>query len=175
MAELFNEHFVNVAAEIGFPDSISSVKKSIESHSCHPSILKINEKYANVNNSFSFHLVDPSTIEIHLKKFNPRKATGFDQIPGKLLRMAHQELSRPIAFVINSSISQNVFPDEMKCAEVSPIFKKNDKLNKKNFRPVSVLTGISKIFEYVLNDQLLIHFHVIFHELLGAFRRGYSC
>ena len=63
----------------------------------------------------------------------------------------------------------------MKCAEVSPIFKKDDKLNKKNFRPVSILTGISKIFKYVLNNQLSAHFDNIFHELLSAFRKGYSC
>ena len=111
----------------------------------------------------------------YLKNFNPRKATGFDNIPGKLLRLGHQELSRPLTYLINVSISQNVFPDEMKCAEVSPIFKKNDKLNKKNFRPVSVLTGLSKIFEYIINDQLLEHFHAIFHKLLSAFRKGYSC
>ena len=63
----------------------------------------------------------------------------------------------------------------MKCAEVSPIFKKNGKLNKKNYRPVSVLTSISKIFEYVINDQLLEYFRAKFHELLSAFRKGYSC
>ena len=38
-----------------------------------------------------------------------------------------------------------------------------------------MLTSISKIFEYVLNDQLVAHFDVIFHELLSAFRKGYSC
>ena len=175
VSEIFNEHFVNVAAEIGFPDSISSVTTSLAKHSNHPSILKIKEKHESANNSFSFHLVDPSTVMAYLKNFNPRKATGFDNIPGKLLRLGHQELSRPLTYLINVSISQNVFPDEMKCAEVSPIFKKNDKLNKKNFRPVSVLTGLSKIFEYIINDQLLEHFHAIFHKLLSAFRKGYSC
>jgi len=125
---------------------------------------------------FFFHLVvvDSSTVMFYLKTFNPRKATGFDNIPGKLLRLAHQQLSQPLASVINASILQNVFPDEMKCAEVSPIFKKNDKLDKKNFRPVSILTGISKIFEYVMNDQMIGYFQAMFHKLLSAFRKGYS-
>ena len=175
VSEIFNEHFVNVAAQIGFPDSITSAITSIESHSDHPSVLKIQEKYENANHSFSFHLVDSSTVMFYLKTFNPRKATGFDNIPGKLLRLAHQQLSQPLASVINASILQNVFPDEMKCAEVSPIFKKNDKLDKKNFRPVSILTGISKIFEYVMNDQLIGYFQAMFHKLLSAFRKGYSC
>ena len=77
--------------------------------------------------------------------------------------------------LLNSSLSQNVFPDDLKCAEVSPIFKKNDKLSKLNFRPVSILPSISKIFECVMNDQLMSYFVNIFHSLLSAFRMGYSC
>ena len=62
VSEIFNEHFVNVAAEIGFPDSISSVTTSLAKHSNHPSILKIKKKHESANNAFSFHLVDSSTI-----------------------------------------------------------------------------------------------------------------
>ena len=175
VSDIFNDHFVNVAANIGFPDSISSVDTAVENHSNHPSINKIGEKFPSVVNKFTFKKVNPHEIMIYLKKFNPRKATGFDEIPGKLLRLAYRELSSPLTFLINESISQNIFPDDMKCAEVSPIFKKDDKLNKKNFRPVSILTGISKVFEYVLNNQLLAHFNLLFHELLSAFRKGYSC
>ena len=133
VSEIFNEHFVNVAKEIGFHDPISSVNASVDIHSGHPSILKIKEKYHEANNSFSFQLVSPSTVRTYLKSFNPRKATGFDNIPGKLLRLAHEELSNPLASLINASVTQNVFPDEMKCAEVTPIYKKNDILDKKNF------------------------------------------
>ena len=63
----------------------------------------------------------------------------------------------------------------MKYAEVSPLFKKSEKLCKKNFLPVSILTALSKVFEKLMNDQLHAHFDNIFHELLSAFRRGYSC
>ena len=72
-------------------------------------------------------------------------------------------------------MAMNTFPDHMKCAEVSPIFKKEDNLNKKNFRPVSVLTGISKLYESVVNDQLLEFFSNIFNDLVSAFRKGHSC
>ena len=75
----------------------------------------------------------------------------------------------------NISLSRNIFPDIMKCAEVSPIFKKDDYLLKGNFRPVSILTSISKIYENVVNNQLLGHFYEIFNDLLSAFRKGHSC
>ena len=68
------------------------------------------------------------------------------------------------------------FPDDAKIAEVSPIYKKDDNLERKNYRPVSVLSSSSKILEkimdYQMNDRWLCH---IFNESLAAFRPGYSC
>ena len=91
---------------------------------------------------------------VNMKRFNVKKATGYDNIPGTIIRLAHKELSVPVANLINTSLSQNIFPDVIKCAEVSPIFKKPDNLLKGNFRTVSILTSISKIYENVLNNQL---------------------
>ena len=53
--------------------------------------------------------------------------------------------------------------------------KKKDKLSKINYRPVSILSSISKIYEHVINEQMLEHFSQIFHPFLSAFRKGYSC
>ena len=68
--------------------------------------------------------VSSVAVKKKLKSMNIRKATGFDKIPGKLLRIVHNELSGPLANLINNCMSQNVFPECMKCAELSPIFKK---------------------------------------------------
>ena len=106
---------------------------------------------------------------------NTRKFTGYDNIPAKLLRMAHVALASPISKLINNAMQMNVFPETMKCAKLSPIYKKDDNLLKKNFRPVSVLTGISKLYESVVNDQLLQFFCKLFNDLICAFRKGYSC
>ena len=56
-----------------------------------------------------------------------------------------------------------------------PSLKKDDNLNKKNFRPVSVLTRISKLYESVVNDQLFEFFCTLFNDLISAYRKGYSC
>ena len=69
----------------------------------------------------------------------------------------------------------NVFPDTLKCADVSPVFKKDNNLNKNNFRSVSALTGISKLCESVVNDQLFEFFCTLFNDLISAYRKGYSC
>ena len=174
VSELFNEYFSSIASEIGFNENINSAEEAIENYSCHPSIIKIHDNVQSVDD-FSFTTVTPDSVMLHLKNINPRKSTGFDNIPGKLIRLAHQELAAPITKVINGSMTQNVFPDLFKCAEVSPIFKKTDSLNRGNYRPVSVLTCLSKICETVYNDQLYDHFVNIFDKLLSAFRKGYSC
>ena len=71
--------------------------------------------------------------------------------------LAHNELSVPLTSLINNCIRCEIFPNNMKCAELNPVFKKDDNLNKENYRPVSVLTSISKVFESVLNDQLNVY------------------
>ena len=60
---------------------------------------------------------------VYMKQFNIKKATGYDNIPGKIIRLAHKELSVPFANLINASLSRNIFSDVRKCAEVSPISK----------------------------------------------------
>ena len=106
---------------------------------------------------------------------NIRKATGYDNIPAKLLRLAQNELTHPIANLINNTVAMNTFPDQLKCAELSPLFKKEDNFNKTNFRPVSILTGISKLYESVVNDQLFEYFSRLFNDLISAYCKGYSC
>ena len=111
----------------------------------------------------------------NIKNINPKKATGYDNIPGKMIKMAYRELSVPICNLMNTCIAMTTFPTPFKFADVSPIFKSDDNMNKGNFRPVSILSILSKLFESVLNEQMLDHFREIFDALLSAYRRHYSC
>ena len=133
VAEIFNKYFVSIASEIGPPEPIVSADEAISTHQNHPSVMKIREKHSKLYNSFSFHAVNPEEIMVYMKQFNIKKATGYDNIPGKIIRLAHKELSVPFANLINTSLSRNVFPDIMKCAEVSPIFKKRRQLVERKF------------------------------------------
>ena len=175
VADIFNDFFVNVASTIGFQDDITTTHEAIMKHNQHRSVRKIRGNFGHKKNSFVFTQVSSDVIRMKLKHINIRKATGYDNIPGKLLRIAHVPLSAPFTHLINTCIMQNVFPSNMKCAELTPLFKKKDNLCKGNYRPVSILTTISKLYESTINDQLLGHFSDIFDTLLCAFRKGYSC
>ena len=67
------------------------------------------------------------------------------------------------------------FPVGIKGAQVLPLHKKKDPLNKENYRPVSVLPTISKIFERSMHDQLSFFMDDLFNPFLAAFRKGFGC
>ena len=68
-----------------------------------------------------------------------------------------------------------VFPRGEKIACVTPVFKKEDRLDKKNYRPISVLNVFSKIFERFILDQLTPYFNNMLSDFLSANRKNYSC
>ena len=110
-----------------------------------------------------------------IENIDSKRATGYDNIPGKLIKFAHWELANPLCNLINHSMKLKCFPCIMKSAEVTPMYEKENNLKRDNYRPVSIITVISKLNENVLNTQMVNHFHALFNELLMAFRKSYSC
>ena len=106
---------------------------------------------------------------------NCKKSVGYDSVPPRLLKAGAMQLSVPFTKLINNSITSCIFPDSLKCAEVIPIFKKDDIMNKNNYRPVSVLPCMSKVYEGVLVEQLNTYFNGIFSPYLSGFRKHHSC
>ena len=90
-----------------------------------------------------------------LLKMKSTKATGLNGILALLLKDAANELSRPIAYLINSSISTCMIPSEWKSAKVIPIHKSGDKSDPNNYRPISVLPWILKVMECTIQSQLV--------------------
>jgi len=98
-----------------------------------------------------------------------------DGIPPKILNAGGKTLAGPTSKIINTMIDTSTFPSKLKMAQVSPIFKQDDPFITKNYRPVSVLPTMSKLYEKVLNDQLSSNFNDVFNHMLSAFSPGFSC
>ena len=93
----------------------------------------------------------------------------------KILKIVKPMIVRPITDLINLTTECSEFPDNTKIAMVSPLHKKNSNLNKENYRPVSIVPVISKIYERAINEQLTSYFNQHFNVHLSAFRPGYAC
>ena len=74
--------------------------------------------------------------------------------------------------IINMSIDDNCYPDNLKLAEVSPVFKKKDDLDKENFRPVSILSHVSKVFERIMYQRIEDFMKDKLSNLLTVFRKN---
>ena len=70
-----------------------------------------------------------------------------------IIKLANKKICKDLANCINECIKQNKFPNELKIADIAPIFKKENLLDKTNYRPISILPTVSKIFERILFNQ----------------------
>jgi len=106
------------------------------------------------NKIFNFH---PVTVDNVVKLTNDLKtktSSGFDELSTALLKSIIHEIKEPITFIINQCIRTGIFPDLLKISKVIPLFKKNNEQLFDNYRPISLLPSISKIFEKVLHTQI---------------------
>ena len=92
----------------------------------------------------------------------------------KALKTITQDICIPLTDCINSAILNGVFPEELKLADVTPLYKKSDPEDKANYRPISVLPSLSKVYEKTLNKQLNSFFGTKLSPHLCRFRSRYS-
>ena len=79
-----------------------------------------------------------------------------------------------LAYDTNRCIDDGTFPSNLKNVDVTPLYKKTDRLLKVNYRPVSILPTLSKVYENVLHTQIYTYFNNIFSKFLCGYRKGYS-
>ena len=103
---------------------------------------------------------------------NPKKATGSDKIPVKVVKLVAGIINSHLANIINNDLSDSAFSDSAKLASVRPIYKKDDRNKIKSYRPVSILNCFSKIYENFLNEQLLPFVNCSLSKLMSAYRSG---
>ena len=123
---------------------------------------------------FSFHEITEDEIRKEISKLDGSKATPVGDIPAEMLKSTIDVRVSLLTKIINSSIRNGYFPDELKAAVVTPIFKKNDDLDKENYRPVSVLPHVSKINERVMYIQIENFMEDKLSKLLTGFRKNHS-
>ena len=173
-ANTFNTHFSRLGAKV-------QQKIPIERGSYKDYLYKKNKngKYYVNNEGHVFFLspTDPKEVSDMIDNLDDKKSPGPKGIPIFLLKRFKDFFSFWLSKLINLSFETGVFPDVLKFAKITPLHKKESKLDFHNYRPISLLSVYSKIFEKIIYSRVynyLVKFNLIYSKQFG-FRRNHSC
>ena len=116
-------------------------------------------------------------VEKLLSKLNTKKASGRDNIPNRILRQCSRELAPALTHIFNISLNTGELPSDWRTADIAPIFKKGNRHEASNYRPVSLTSVCCKTLEHIICRHILSHLekHNILTPLQHGFRSGHSC
>ena len=152
---------------------LDPAQRAIAKYKHLPSVLLIESKISS-RYKFSFPGVSKTDVGKEIENINPKKITTRNNTTPRILNESHTVSSNFLQKLVNDAIISGKFPDNPKLADVTPVFKKKNPLDKTNYRLVSVLRTISKIFEKIMEKKLN---HVIQNHLspyLCGHRKSYS-
>lgn len=129
-------------------------------------------KYLNPTPQFCMYMYPTNTTEVtsYLNALNTN-TPGCDEISPIILKSTSASLALPLSHVINLSLKAGIFPDHLKKAKIIPIFKSGDRNNINNYRPISILSAFSKIYEKVITTRLVRYLEN--NNLLTTFQHGF--
>ena len=155
----------------GLKDPIDIAIKKYENH---PSILVINEKVPLNPQRFSFIGTNLDEMEKEIKTLNPNKATTYNNIPAKILKNTFDICSPVLNKIWCEAVLNCNFPNNLKLADITATFKAIDATCKENYRPISVLPVVSKLFERIIQKQIVPYLEDFLSPFLCGYRKGYS-
>ena len=183
ISEQFIDFFGNAVKNLNLemdPDLLSvcddisdPVLKAIKKYEHHPSIKSIKERFP-IAQKFRLKLVAEKEIAELVGNLNIKKASQKGDIPTKIIKENQDIFTKILQKSINESIAEGIFPRELKSADITPVYKKGDRTDKKNYRPISILPNVSKVFERYIYNQMNEYFDKILSKYQCGFRKGFS-
>ena len=128
-----------------------------------------------IDTRFFFSDVSIDDIVFEIKCLNSKKSGTFMNIPVKLLKQVIDVISEPLMKIWNHEVVLNkTFPTKLKLADISLIFKKMESIYVENYRPVSILPAVSKMFERIMQKQMNGYIERFLSPFLCGYRKGYN-
>ena len=110
---------------------------------------------------FNFNQIGEEDVVNVIDKLPSKTSSGVDGISTNLLKdIKYKIISKPLTLIINQCLETGIFPSKLKVAKVIPILKRGDETIFDNYRPISILPAISKVFERIIFNQIHNYFHV---------------
>ena len=143
MANAFNEHFSTIGPKLAneIPSEANGDKSCLE--------------YLNITDQrFCFTPTNSSQVFSLLNKLNKSKVTGLDKISAGLIRECADLICISICKIFNCSLTTGIFPDNWQCVKVTSLFKQGSSSDMNNYRPISVISVVAKVFEIITYNQV---------------------
>ena len=182
VAEIFNGFFINSVESLVLKENnltftgnlINPVMIAMKRFENHPSIIDIKENVC-VEDIFSFSKVGIGDIELEVKSLKTNQAGMFMGIPSKPLKQVIDIIGITLMQIWNNEVIDNQkFPTKLKHADIAPIFKKPESILMKNYRPVNILPVVSKIFERIMQKEMITCVNTYLSPYLCGYRKGYN-
>ena len=129
-----------------------------------------------IPHEFVFNPVTLEEVSQTINILKPKTSYSSDKMSNKLLKALSRELALPLKLIINQSFSMGILPDDLKIAKVTPLHKEKETYLLNNYRPISILPSVSKVFEKIMYKQIYDHFtnYNLFFKSQYGFRSGHS-
>ena len=163
IADELNNYFVSIGSKLA--EKIPTVNLDFEDY-----LNRRNEK------SFFWKPIKETEVYDNLNALDTKKSHGYDKLSVRLIKDAIPYIVAPLTYIFNLSLEKGEFPDALKTAKVTPLYKKGPKTDPGNYRPISVLPVIAKVFEKLVNGRLMtfLESNEILYEHQYGFRKRYS-
>ena len=124
---------------------------------------------------YLFNTTEAEILET-IKSLKNTNSTGYDDFSTKFLKISSSLVAKDLAKIFNLAINTGIYPDNLKIAKVIPIFKNGDQTSVNNFRPISILSPINKVFEKILYSRLIKYIDKsnILYKYQFGFRKKHS-
>jgi hypothetical protein len=159
IANQFNSFFTSIGKEIS--DRVQPIEKNAEEF--------IN--YGRDIPELSLQNTTPDHIKKIIKNLKPKQSQDAQGISTKMIKFIGNEIAAPLSHIFNLSLSSGEFPSKLKLCRVIPIFKAGNALDCDNYRPISLLSSISKILEKIVAQKLVNH--LLSNDLLYPHQYGF--
>ena len=167
ISNAFNDFFINIADNIKEPTESSN--HELLRDFCNE---KIPEGVV-----FDLPLLNTDNVMKYLNNLDIKKSTGTDDIGPRLLKMSSPIIAESLTYICNLSIKTGSFPTKWKEAKIKPLHKGGSSSDPNNFRPISILPVLSKLFEKHVHEALMnfLEEYKLLYDTQSGFRPNHSC
>ena len=141
LSSTFNNHFSSVGLKL-----IDDIQQS-------GNIPSYFDYLEETEHRFELNTIECSKVFSLLSKLCKSKATGLDKISARLLRECADLVASSLCCIFNRSITSGIFPTEWKFTKVVPLFKQGERSDLNNYRPISIIPVVAKVFERIVYNQ----------------------